>query len=128
MKEPRDFPKTLLVCQTFVTMVYLVSSARIPMGGAHANCHSLLQVIGGIVYHYCGQYVASPALGSAGPLLKKVCYGLAIPGLVAGMVLYTHIPAKYGTSLSPLISLPHAKLIPLAITQSSSVSCETAVT
>jgi hypothetical protein len=53
------------------------------------------QIIGGVVYHYCGQYIASPALGSAGPLLKKICYGLALPGLAAGMVLYTHIPAKY---------------------------------
>jgi hypothetical protein len=27
--------------------------------------------------------------------MKKICYGLAIPGLVVGCVLYTHMPAKY---------------------------------
>lgn len=32
--------------------------------------------------------MASPALGSAGPFLKKICYGLAIPALVIGAVMY----------------------------------------
>lgn len=27
--------------------------------------------------------------------MKKVCYGLAFPGLVVGCVLNTHLPAKY---------------------------------
>lgn len=67
MRNPRDFTKSVLVCQLIVTTVYLV--------------------IGGVVYHFCGQYVASPALGSAGPLMKRVCYGIAIPGLIAGAVI-----------------------------------------
>ncbi|OWZ44048.1 neutral amino acid transporter [Cryptococcus neoformans var. grubii Br795] len=75
MKNPRDFNKALISCQTFVTAAYLI--------------------IGCVVYHYCGQYIASPALGSAGILMKKVCYGLALPGLVVGCVLNTHLPAKY---------------------------------
>jgi hypothetical protein len=33
---------------------------------------------------YCGQWVASPALGSAGPTLKIIAYAIAIPGLIAG--------------------------------------------
>jgi hypothetical protein len=37
----------------------------------------------------CGQYVASPALGSAGPLIKKISYGIALPGLIAGPVVYS---------------------------------------
>jgi hypothetical protein len=41
------------------------------------------------------RYIDSPALGSAGPLMKRVCYGIVIPGLVIGAVLYIHIPAKY---------------------------------
>lgn len=36
--------------------------------------------------------------------MKKICYGLAIPGLVVGCVLYTHMPAKY--SMSPLLKYP----------------------
>ncbi|KAG9571384.1 hypothetical protein KCU71_g227, partial [Aureobasidium melanogenum] len=52
-------------------------------------------VIGNIVYYICGSYVASPALGSAGVTMKKVCYGLALPGLCIGTVLLCHLPAKY---------------------------------
>ncbi|BGP36177.1 hypothetical protein JCM10450v2_000075 [Rhodotorula kratochvilovae] len=75
MKEPRHFGKSLAVCQSFVTATYLI--------------------IGCVVYHYCGIYVSSPALGSAGPLLKKVCYGIALPGLLVGAIINTHSPAKY---------------------------------
>ena len=52
-------------------------------------------VLGCTIYHFVGQYIASPALGSAGDLMKRICYGIALPGLVVGGVLYTHIPAKY---------------------------------
>lgn len=58
--------------------------------------------MGSVVYHYCGQYVSSPALGSAGPLLKKVAYGIAIPGLLVGAVLALHFPAKYSECRIPL--------------------------
>ncbi|ORY88583.1 transmembrane amino acid transporter protein-domain-containing protein [Leucosporidium creatinivorum] len=75
MRNPSDFPKTVAMCQSYVTAVYAV--------------------IGIVVYYYCGDYVASPALGSAGPLLKKVCYGIAIPALIVGSVIYIHMPAKY---------------------------------
>jgi hypothetical protein len=44
---------------------------------------------------YCGQWVASPALGSAGPTFKKITYGIALPGLIGGAVVYLHISAKY---------------------------------
>ncbi|CAK3916882.1 N amino acid transport system [Lecanosticta acicola] len=74
MRNPRDFTKSLCVAQTIVTLVYLV--------------------VGIVVYYYCGSYVASPALGSAGPLMKRVCYGLALPGLVASCMLFVHLPAK----------------------------------
>jgi len=47
------------------------------------------------VYYYCGQYVASPALGSAGALMKRICYGIALPGLLTSGLLLTHLPAKY---------------------------------
>lgn len=75
MRKPSDFPKTVALCQSYVTTVYAV--------------------IGAVVYYFCGDYVASPALSSAGPLLAKICYGLAIPALIVGAVIYTHLPAKY---------------------------------
>lgn len=78
MKVQKHYYRSMYTCQAVVTMAYLV--------------------IGSVVYHFCGQYVASPALGSAGPLLKKVCYGLALPGLIVGCVLNTHLPAKYRES------------------------------
>lgn len=75
LKKPRDFTKSVIVAQTITMTTYLV--------------------VGCTVYHFVGQYVSSPALGSAGFLMKKVCYGLALPGLLVGAVLNTHIPAKY---------------------------------
>jgi hypothetical protein len=32
-----------------------------------------------VLYHYAGPDVKSPAISSAGPLMRKVCWGLAIP-------------------------------------------------
>jgi hypothetical protein len=36
-------------------------------------------VAGLVIYRYAGQGVESPAPSSAGPLMKKICYGIAIP-------------------------------------------------
>ncbi|OJJ43491.1 hypothetical protein ASPZODRAFT_28170 [Penicilliopsis zonata CBS 506.65] len=38
--------------------------------------------------------IATPAFGSGGPLFKKLCYGLALPGLVIGVGIYQHVAAK----------------------------------
>ncbi|GAA5908703.1 hypothetical protein JCM5296_002681 [Sporobolomyces johnsonii] len=75
MRDPRDYKKAVLFCQAFVTFFYIA--------------------IGTAVYCKAGQYVASPALGTAGVLLKRISYGIAIPGLLASAVIYTHLPAKY---------------------------------
>lgn len=75
MKDPRKYHRAMLLNQVFVTAMYCI--------------------IGSIVYWYCGQYVASPALGSAGPLMKKISYGLSIPGLFFSVILWVHIPAKF---------------------------------
>lgn len=48
-----------------------------------------------VVYRYCGQWVTSPSLGSAGPLVKKIAYGLGLPGLLVSACLYIHVAAKY---------------------------------
>ncbi|GAA5935907.1 uncharacterized protein JCM15063_001845 [Sporobolomyces koalae] len=75
MRNQRDYKRSVLLCQGFVTAFYLA--------------------IGVAVYLKAGQYVASPALGSAGKLLKRISYGLAIPGLLASGCIYCHLPAKY---------------------------------
>lgn len=75
MRDPKDYAKALTFCQTVVTILYIT--------------------IGIVVYYYCGSYVASPALGSAGVLMKRICYGLALPGLIVTAMLVTHITAKY---------------------------------
>jgi hypothetical protein len=52
MRDPREYNKSMFTAQAFITVFNLV--------------------VGIVIYTYCGQYVASPALGSAGPLIKKV--------------------------------------------------------
>lgn len=71
IREPRHYTRSLIICQTVVTSVYLA--------------------IGCVVYYYCGSYVASPALGSAGPTTKKISYGFAPPGLIASTMLVIHV-------------------------------------
>ncbi|KAF6831214.1 amino acid transporter [Colletotrichum plurivorum] len=75
MRDPRHYPRALFICQGVVTVTYIA--------------------IGVVVYYFCGSYVASPALGSAGVTMKKVCYGLALPGLIVTTTLVIHLPAKY---------------------------------
>ena len=74
MRKPKDYNRALYTCQTIVTMTYLT--------------------IGIVVYYYCGQYLANPALGSAGVIVKKVAYGIALPGLFVSCTIYTHVGAK----------------------------------
>jgi amino acid transporter len=71
MREPRLYTRSLIVCQSVMTAVYLA--------------------IGIVVYYFCGSYVASPALGSAGTVMKKVCYGVALPGLIVSTTLFVHV-------------------------------------
>ncbi|KAF5022675.1 hypothetical protein F66182_5223 [Fusarium sp. NRRL 66182] len=75
MREPKNYTRSLLTCQSIVTVTYIT--------------------IGIVVYYYCGSYVASPALGSAGALMKKVCYGFALPGLIVTAMLMTHVSDSY---------------------------------
>lgn len=75
MQHPQMFTRSLVCGQGFIVLTCLA--------------------IASIVYGKIGQYLASPALGSAGLLIKKVSYGVALPGLLATAVLYSHISAKY---------------------------------
>lgn len=71
MRDPKYYTRSLIICQSSVTAVYVT--------------------IGVVVYYYCGSYVASPALGSAGDTMKKVSYGFAIPGLLVTVMLFVHV-------------------------------------
>lgn len=71
MRDPRQYTRSLIICQSLVTITYLT--------------------VGIIVYYFCGSYVASPALGSAGVIVKKVSYGFALPGLCATAMIVTHV-------------------------------------
>lgn len=75
MRDPHLYSRSLLIAQGIVSAFYIV--------------------VGCVVYYYCGSYVSSPALGSAGVLLKKICYGIALPGLIVSTVLTTHMASKY---------------------------------
>ncbi|KAL4935606.1 hypothetical protein BDV06DRAFT_206650 [Aspergillus oleicola] len=75
MRDPKKYIVAMVICQGGVTVVYAV--------------------IGCVVYYYCGSYVASPALGSAGGIIKIISYAFALPGLLVTMTIVTHIPAKF---------------------------------
>lgn len=71
MRNPSQYTRALIVCKVGVTLIYAI--------------------IGCLLYYYCGSYVASPALGSAGGTVKKVCYGLALPGLIVTTTIVAHV-------------------------------------
>ncbi|KAF8857987.1 hypothetical protein BDZ45DRAFT_409768 [Acephala macrosclerotiorum] len=75
MRNPRDYTKALLTCMAIVQAAYLTFAL--------------------VVYRWCGQWVASPSLGSAGPTIKKVSYGIGLVGLIVSACLYLHVAAKY---------------------------------
>ncbi|WVR08411.1 hypothetical protein IAU60_005466 [Kwoniella sp. DSM 27419] len=75
MKDPKQYKKPIVASMSLLNVTYLVVSL--------------------VVYRYCGIYIASPALGSAGDLIKKITYGLALPGLLVSAILCQHLAAKY---------------------------------
>ncbi|TKA36672.1 hypothetical protein B0A54_11915 [Friedmanniomyces endolithicus] len=75
MRNPRDYRKSLFVCMGIVNAAYLSFSL--------------------VVYRWCGSWVASPSLGSAGQTVKMVAYGVGLIGLVVSACLYLHVAAKY---------------------------------
>jgi hypothetical protein len=71
MRRPKDFNKALYTCMFIVNAAYLSFSL--------------------VVYRWCGEWVASPSLGSAGPTLKKAAYGVGLIGLIVSACLYLHV-------------------------------------
>jgi len=59
LKDPKQFPRALYTLQAIDTIMYIV--------------------VGVVVYRYGGMNVSSPALGSTGPTVRKVAYGIALP-------------------------------------------------
>jgi hypothetical protein len=75
MENPKDFPKALVLLQATDTSMYFL----VAMG----------------IYAYGGDKVDSPALGSAGTVIGKVAWGLAIPTIIIAGVIYGHVASKY---------------------------------
>ncbi|KAF5709065.1 amino acid transporter [Fusarium mundagurra] len=75
MKRPQDYRKACLVAGFIVGALYLSFSL--------------------VIYRYCGIWLSTPAFASAGPIIKKVAYGVSLPGLILGVGIYQHVAAKY---------------------------------
>ncbi|KXT03788.1 hypothetical protein AC578_753 [Pseudocercospora eumusae] len=75
LKNPKDFPKALICLQIWDISLYIIVAI--------------------VVYRYTGPDVASPALGSASPVVAKVAYGIALPTILIAGVIYAHVAAKY---------------------------------
>lgn len=84
MKEPKLYKRALTWSLSAVAIVYMTVAVT--------------------VYVLCGSHVSSPALGSAGPRFKIICYGIALIGLCVTACLMLHV---YDPHIS---SLPRSKL------------------
>ncbi|KAJ5896233.1 Amino acid transporter transmembrane [Penicillium subrubescens] len=58
-QRPKRLPKALALLQTIDKTLYIIA--------------------GVVIYRYAGADVTSPALGSAGPLISRIAYGVALP-------------------------------------------------
>jgi hypothetical protein len=75
MRNPKEYKKPIAACMGLLNVSYLVFSL--------------------VIFRYCGRYIASPSLGSAGPMIKKICYGIGLPGILASTIINQHLAAKY---------------------------------
>ncbi|OCK99147.1 uncharacterized protein K441DRAFT_674068 [Cenococcum geophilum 1.58] len=75
LKRPSGFPKALAFMQTTPSTFYLLISA--------------------IIYYYAGPHVASPALGSASPIIANIAFGLALPTIITPGVVNGSMACKY---------------------------------
>lgn len=89
MKNPKEYKKPIAVSMGFLNACYLAFAL--------------------VIYRYCGSefwaspccslcnnmslvaWISSPALGSAGPLIKKLTYGIALPGLIMSSTVNQHV-------------------------------------
>ena len=76
LENPRDYPKALCLLQGIDISLYVLAAV--------------------VIYCYAGENVTSPALGSAGPIVSRVAYGIALPTVRSIPYLY---PPVTNTSL-----------------------------
>ena len=74
MKQPRDFPKALILLESVAISFYILVAV--------------------VIYNFAGQDVSAPALRSASPLVKKIAYGFAIPTISVAGVIIALVAAK----------------------------------
>lgn len=95
MKVPKSFPKALFSSQgalaacyiAFGTVVYMYVNSRL------TTCPTSSLTDDG--NSYCGEYVASPSLASAGGTIEKIAYGISVPGFIMTSTLWVHLAAKF---------------------------------
>ncbi|KAH7041512.1 LOW QUALITY PROTEIN: transmembrane amino acid transporter [Microdochium trichocladiopsis] len=99
MRRPQDYRKACLWAGFIVDTLYLALSL--------------------VIYRYCGKWLSVPAFGSAGPLFKKISYGISLPGLIYAFVrllrdshhLQKHTVVHWGTWLGVNLALGVAAFI-----------------
>jgi hypothetical protein len=52
-------------------------------------------IISVVIYYYAGPLVASPALGSASPLVTQIAFGIALPTIIVAGVVNGSVACKY---------------------------------
>ena len=75
LKKPEEYIKAIYLLQAIDTTMYVLVAL--------------------VIYIYAGTNVASPALGSTGPFLRKIAYGTAIPTIIVSGVINGHVAVKY---------------------------------
>jgi hypothetical protein len=75
LANPRDFKKALFLEQGIAITFYMTISV--------------------VIYYYAGPLVASPALGSASPLVTKIAFGIALPTIIIAGVVNGSVACKF---------------------------------
>ena len=74
LKNPKDFSKALAFLQISDISLYITSAV--------------------VIYIFGGEHVASPALDSASPLVRKIAWGVALGTVIIAGVINGHIAVK----------------------------------
>ena len=92
MRKPDEFNKAMFISQIIIFVFYIIVAI--------------------VVYTYSGQYISTPVrftiiiidylnnqkikqvLGTAGEVIKKISFGIALPGLFIGGIVSNHIQSK----------------------------------
>lgn len=109
MQDPAEFPKSLAMLQVVDTVMYIVTAM--------------------VIYCYAGPDVSSPALSSAGPLMKKVAYGLAIPTVrLPSLITILDVSANTANRSSSPVSSSAMLPASISTSESSAASVRTTCT